>query len=112
MDVVRRQFGAHLRHLRSSRRFTQEVLAEKSGLAVDSVRRIELGRFSPSLDTLTKLSEGLGLSVSGLFNGFDGPGEGNRSAEDLCNILRHLAPERLQLIRRVVDALLEDRKLN
>ncbi len=112
MDVEKRQFGDHLRQLRSARRLTQEALAEKSGLAVDSVRRIELGRFSPSLETLRKLSGGLGLSVAGLFNGYDGPGKDNRPAEDLCDILRHQTPERLEMIRRVVDALLLDRGRN
>ncbi|EDM78360.1 DNA-binding protein [Plesiocystis pacifica SIR-1] len=46
---------------------TQEVLAERSGLSTDTVRRLEHGSFSPSLDTLMKLCRGLDMMMSTLF---------------------------------------------
>lgn len=50
---------------------TQEALAERSGLSVDSIRRLERGGFSPSLDTLWKLCQGLELMLSTLFSGLE-----------------------------------------
>ena len=53
--LSKRNFGRHIRSLRKARGMTQERLAEKCGVAVDTIRRLETGSFSPSLDTLTKV---------------------------------------------------------
>src|SRR5690606_6283845 len=66
-----RSFGRHVLSLRRARGMTQEVLAERSGLAVDTIRRLEHGSFSPSLDTLRKLCMGLDLMLSTLFETFE-----------------------------------------
>ncbi|HLT35877.1 MAG TPA: helix-turn-helix transcriptional regulator, partial [Enhygromyxa sp.] len=47
-----RPFGRHVRSLRRARGMTQEVLAQRSGLSADTIRRLEHGSFSPSLETL------------------------------------------------------------
>ncbi len=57
--------------MRQARGLTQDRLAELSGLSIDTVRRVELGALSPSLDTLQKLADGLELSLSSMFGYFD-----------------------------------------
>jgi transcriptional regulator with XRE-family HTH domain len=64
-------FGAHVKRLREVRRLTQEELAERSGLAADTIRRLEHQEFSPSLRTLRKVCKGLDLSVGAMFNAFE-----------------------------------------
>ncbi|HLT36771.1 MAG TPA: helix-turn-helix transcriptional regulator, partial [Enhygromyxa sp.] len=61
-----RHFGRHVRSLRRARGMTQEVLAQRSGLSADTIRRLEHGSFSPSLETLRKLCHGLDLMLSTL----------------------------------------------
>jgi transcriptional regulator with XRE-family HTH domain len=63
-------FGRFVQQLRKDRGLTQEQLAEHSGLAADTIRRLERGTFSPSLDTLTKLTVGLRIDLEVLFTGF------------------------------------------
>jgi transcriptional regulator with XRE-family HTH domain len=70
-DPEQRLFGRHVKRLREVRALTQEVLAERSGLSADTIRRFEHGQFSPSHRTLRKLCKGLELSVSQLFQGFE-----------------------------------------
>lgn len=70
-DRKRDLFGAHVKRLREVRRLTQEDLAERSGLAPDTIRRLEHQDFSPSLRTLRKVCGGLGLSVASMFNSFE-----------------------------------------
>jgi transcriptional regulator with XRE-family HTH domain len=43
---------------------TREVLAERSGLSADTIRRIERGSFAPSLSTLRKLCKAFELELS------------------------------------------------
>ncbi|PRP98297.1 anaerobic benzoate catabolism transcriptional regulator [Enhygromyxa salina] len=60
-------FGRHLRALRQARALTPENLAKLSGLAVDTIRGLEQGASSPSLDTLRRLAGGLDMQLSTLF---------------------------------------------
>jgi transcriptional regulator with XRE-family HTH domain len=74
-----RDLGAYVRRLRKSAKLTQEQLAEFSTLSADSIRRLEAGSFSPTLETMFKLAHGFGLSPGQLLSAFEGdamtPGE-------------------------------------
>jgi transcriptional regulator with XRE-family HTH domain len=101
------RFGKHVRSLRRARRLTQEVLAERSGLSPDTVRRLEHGSFSPSLDTLTKLAGGLELQLSTVFTAYD---LGAREIlPELLDLLSARSPRyrsfALKLLQRLFDAL-------
>jgi transcriptional regulator with XRE-family HTH domain len=60
--------GQRLKELRMRRNWTQEYTALKIGLAADSIRRLEYGSFSPTLDTSLKVAKGFGLSVGVLLD--------------------------------------------
>jgi transcriptional regulator with XRE-family HTH domain len=66
-----KSFGRYVRLLRRARGLTHEELAERCGLSPDTIRRLEHGSFSPSLDTLIKLVRGLDLQLSTLFIGYE-----------------------------------------
>ncbi|MFO7568117.1 MAG: helix-turn-helix transcriptional regulator [Enhygromyxa sp.] len=109
------QFGKHVKSLRRARGHTQEVLAERSGLSPDTIRRLEHGSFSPSLDTLRKLCVGLGISLSCLFETFElGDHNPRRELQDLlsCRSPRELflAMAVLQALFAELDALAEERE--
>ncbi|PRQ04549.1 helix-turn-helix protein [Enhygromyxa salina] len=85
---------------------TQEVLAERSGLSADTIRRLEHGSFSPSLDTLRKLCGGLDLMLSTLFESYE-LGARNE-ARELVDLLATRGPRELVLATRVLRALFEE----
>ncbi len=101
-----RNFGRHVRSLRRARGMTQEVLAERSGLSADTIRRLEHGSFSPSLETLRKLCAGLDLMLSTLFESFE-IGVRNESRE-LVDLLATRSPRELVLATRVLRALFDE----
>ena len=104
--TLRRRFGENIRQLRLSRGLTQEGLAEKSELSVDAVRRIEWGTISPSLDTLSKLSHGLDISLRTLFSTFE-----QRRRDDvaeLADFLSKRSPKDAKLVSRLVKVLFEN----
>lgn len=74
--VTEKELGKRIRRLRNERGLTQERLAEAANLSVDTVRRLERGRFSPSFATLRKISRGLGVSVIGLISTEHGKSDG------------------------------------
>lgn len=104
---LRNGFGAGVRKLRLRRNLTQEALAEASDLSVDAVRRIEAGRFSPTLDTLRKLSTGLEISLPTLFQsiGDDRPDH----VAEICDYLSRRSGRELKLAWKVLHAMFDDR---
>jgi transcriptional regulator with XRE-family HTH domain len=97
------RFAALLVSLRQARRLTQAELAERAELSVDTVGRLERGTFSPSLETMFKLADGLQTTLGTIFGAFeicqrDG-------AAELADLLRRLAPEEIDVGLRVLAAL-------
>jgi transcriptional regulator with XRE-family HTH domain len=62
MDV-----GIRLRELRQERDLSMRSLARLSGLSTNALSMIERGRTSPSVSTLYKLSEALGVPITAFF---------------------------------------------
>lgn len=65
-------FGKRVAALRQQRNLTQEQLAERTGLAADSIGAIEQGRRWARLTTLHKIAKGLKISIDELFKGLKG----------------------------------------
>ncbi len=82
--TTKNELGVRAKAMRERRGLTQEQLAEMSGLASDTIRRLEHGSFSPSHRTLTKLAAGLAVPVHALMaDDFD-------QADDLAECIRAL----------------------
>lgn len=101
------RFGKHVRALRGARELTQESLAEKSGLSVDAVARVESGRMVPTLTTLSKLADGLDLSLATLFETFER--EGRKDASEVADYLARRTAKEVRMARRVMRAMFEER---
>jgi DNA-binding XRE family transcriptional regulator len=65
IDVI--NVGRRLRELRAARGHSIRVLAEKSGLNVNTLSLIENQRTSPSVSTLQQLAQTLQVSISAFF---------------------------------------------
>ncbi len=105
MDVDEaRRFGRYIRQLREERGLTQSELAERAELAVDSIRRIEHGQLSPSLQSVAKLATGMEISLHSLFGGYEAPG--SFLADRICDLLARRPNEDVASAHRVIVALL------
>jgi DNA-binding XRE family transcriptional regulator len=62
----RRLVGARIRAVRESASLSQLELSRRSGVAQESLSRIETGRRDPRLGTLRRLAQGMGLSLNQL----------------------------------------------
>jgi transcriptional regulator with XRE-family HTH domain len=60
--------GTRLRQLREEHNISMRGLATKSGLSANALSMIERGKTSPSVSTLYKLSEALGIPITEFFN--------------------------------------------
>ncbi|PRY09003.1 DNA-binding XRE family transcriptional regulator [Pontibacter ummariensis] len=60
---MHQQLGEVVKERRSSLHLTQEDLADMAGVAVRTLKAIEVGKGNPSLSTLQKLAEVLGMEI-------------------------------------------------
>src|SRR5574339_483336 len=66
-DAVSVNIGDRLRELRDARNISMRGLATKSGLSANALSMIERGKTSPSVSTLYKLADALGISITSFF---------------------------------------------
>ena len=83
---LRGTFGANVRHYRKGRGLKQHALADRAGLSVNMVGRIERGEASPSLETIERIAAALDVPAAALF------GAGTPAAP---------SPERGRLLQRL-----------
>lgn len=63
------KIGKRVRNLRTDRGWSQEELADRSGVNRSYMSRVELGKSDVSLSVLHKIARTLGISLSELLTG-------------------------------------------
>jgi len=66
-NAVSVNVGSRLRSLREERKISIRGLARKSGLSANALSMIERGKTSPSVSTLYKLADALGIPITSFF---------------------------------------------
>lgn len=97
------RFAGVVATMRRARGLSQAALAERAGLAVDTIGRLERGAFSPSLETLFKLADGLSVPLSTVLLGFEGLERDG--AGELVEVARGLGAAERGVALRVLVAL-------
>jgi transcriptional regulator with XRE-family HTH domain len=89
--------AASLRELRESRGISMRALATRSGLSANALSMIERGKTSPSVSTLYKLADALGVSITAFF--------GTESEKKQIVFLKSDARARMPFTRGVFEGL-------
>lgn len=97
------RIAVRIRELRLAKGWSQEQLAEATGLSRDAVSRIERGDRSPSLDTLNLVARALGTSLPQLVD-VEEPLPRTQEADDGARAVQHWLD---QLEPVLADALLK-----
>ena len=66
-EAISVDVGVRLRELRQDRGLSMRALARKSGLSANALSMIERGRTSPSVSTLYKLADAMGIPITAFF---------------------------------------------
>lgn len=86
MDV-----GSRIKQLRETAGFTQNRLAEWSGVSQTHLRRVELGQQDITVGQLSLICDGLGISLTEFFNVDD-------TQDNLSYAIAKLSPKQKQLL--------------
>ena len=102
MEVFQREansvnVASSLRELREARGISMRTLATKSGLSANALSMIERGKTSPSVSTLYKLADALGVSITAFF--------GTESEKKQVVFLKQDERSRMSFTRGLFEAL-------
>ena len=65
--LIYKSIGKRIKYLRESKGLTQEKLAEKSGLSLDFIGKIEVNINKPGLKSLIKIANALDIHIKEIF---------------------------------------------
>ena len=65
--AIRKGLGKRIKALRKTQKLTQEELGEKAALSYKFVGEVERGEVNPSLDSLMRIANALGVTIGDLF---------------------------------------------
>ena len=68
ISEINRKIGIRIRVARLDNKISQEKLAELSDLNKNTIGTIERGEISPTIETLYKISEAIGIELHDLVN--------------------------------------------
>lgn len=86
IDETLIRLGERARQLRKERNLSQQKVADKSGLALRTISRIERGLMNPSFEVLSTLASALGTTVKGLLTYPDE--ESDADIQEFVNLYR------------------------
>ena len=67
-ELIYKNLGRRIKSLRETKGLTQEKLAEKTGLSLDFIGKIEVNINKPGLRSLIKIAQALDVELKELFN--------------------------------------------
>lgn len=110
MEDLRRRFGRLVMAHRKRAGFTQEQLAERAGVSIDTISKIEVGATGARFPMIEKIATALEIDPAELFSAEIPSGALRRGPLlELTTRLAVLSEGDLQWIRGVVDAALRNK---
>ncbi len=107
MNIDYAQIGTRIKQARSSRKMTQEQLAEGLGVSVGYVSQVERGKTKISLDLLAAIATQLGCEIAYLVDG-SSANQYNYLSSDFDNIFSSLTPEKKKTLLKIARVLAEE----
>lgn len=103
--ILRSVFGAQVRHHRRAAGLTQEALAERVDVSIETIGKIERGQAAPTFDTAEAIARALNVEPVALF-GVESPGgERGQMLGRIHSILGRFNEDQLARAVRVLEAL-------
>lgn len=106
MNNKRLLLGSRIKELRKKAGLSQEELSEKIGIDGKYLSRIEVGKRSPSLETLEGIADALNVEMKDLFDYLHHDNAG-ASPHEIESLTQKATTDELKLIHRLIKAVLK-----
>jgi len=102
---TKQMIGVRIAELRKSRGLTQEQLAGTMEISPKYLSSIERGKENPTLDTLIKLSESLGVNIEDIFRFIQIEDSGKRKSL-VTSLVNKADADQLRLAYKILSAII------
>jgi transcriptional regulator with XRE-family HTH domain len=110
-DIIGKIIGERIRTYRKRKGISQEELAHIASFSTSYISDIERAEKSPTIDSLVRITDALGISLEELFARTQ-PMKKTREAEIVTSIIgkiNNLPPKEIQSINTMIDLMLNFR---
>jgi len=110
MVDIKKKLGLRISRLRADAHMSQQNLAERTKLNINMINRIEKGDRAPSLKSLEKIAEALGIDPAEILN-FKGKqlktlSEGQQECLKIWKLLKNKKPDQIKKIYDIAKVVL------
>ena len=104
--------GNRIRECRKEREFSQEILAEKSGVSTNTISRIEGGQMAMSVGILQKIVKALGVDANTLLGVSTEVNETKIWVAAFSSRVQELKENEQEILKHTMNALIESMEEN
>lgn len=104
--------GNRIREHRKERGFSQEILAEKSGVSTNTISRIEGGQMAMSVGVLQKIVKALGVDANTLLGVSTEVNETKIWVSAFSSRVQELKENEQEILKHTMNALIESMEKN
>lgn len=104
MSDIKKLLGKRIKEIRTAKHYTQEYLAELTGLGSTSISKIENGLYHPTDENLEKISKALEVEPYKLYK-YNHLLPNSEIREILHEIIDKISDDKLSVVYRVVNEL-------
>lgn len=104
--------GNRIREYRKERGFSQEILAEKSGVSTNTISRIEEGQMAMSVGILQKIVKALGVDANTLLGVSTEVNETKIWVSAFSSRVQELKENEQEILKHTMNALIESMEKN
>ena len=104
--------GNRIRESRKERGFSQEILAEKSGVSTNTISRIEGGQMAMSVGILQKIVKALGVDANTLLGVSTEVNETKIWVSAFSSRVQELKENEQEILKHTMNALIESMEKN
>lgn len=104
--------GNRIREYRKEREFSQEILAEKSGVSTNTISRIEGGQMAMSVGILQKIVKALGVDANTLLGVSTEVNETEIWVSACSSRVQELKENEQEILKHTMNALIESMEKN
>lgn len=107
MKDVAVKIGSRIRYFRLMKELSQEKLALEAGINPAFLGHLERGLKSPTVDTLSKISSALNISLSELVKTEEENIENNAALDKINLSIKNLSPEEANRVAHIVSEIVK-----
>lgn len=108
MSELSREIGKRIRNYRTQLKLSQEELAEKCSLHPTYIGQVERGEKNATIESISKIAVGLGVTLSTLFENLEGTATEEKScAGEAYDLIQGLSVDSQKKVLNILIAIIE-----